>query len=231
MLLAITRLAEKGSADAALCKKYGHECRIVSPLRAEIRSSTIQTFVLAAADGEFDAIFFTSALPAQKIAPLLHPDITKNSRVIAIGPQTAKVLHDAGIAAETLPTFYSRDFVPYLGEWISGKRIGIPRADVPNPGLINAIEDAGGMAFEYRCYGLEPTNELLNFDEVDAVLFTSANSYKMALLPPMQNILPIAIGDITADAMRAGGVEPKIVGDGSLEGTLNALNTYLESSQ
>ncbi|MDV0444070.1 uroporphyrinogen-III synthase [Methanorbis rubei] len=231
MLLAITRLAEKGSADAALCKKYGHECRIVSPLRAEIRSSTIQTFVLAAADGEFDAIFFTSALPAQKIAPLLNPTITKKSRVIAIGPQTAKVLHDAGLAAETLPTFYSRDFVPYLGEWINGKRIGIPRADVPNPGLINAIEDAGGMAFEYRCYGLEPTNELLNFDEVDAVLFTSANSYKMALLPSMQNILPIAIGDITADAMQAGGLEPKVVGDGSLEGTLNALNIYLESVQ
>ncbi len=231
MLLAITRLAEKGSADAALCKKYGHECRIVSPLRAEIRSSTIQTFVLAAADGEFDAIFFTSALPAQKIAPLLNPCITKKCRVIAIGPQTAKVLHDAGIAAETLPTFYSRDFVPYLGDWIAGKRIGIPRADVPNPELLNAIEDAGGMAFEYRCYGLEPTNERLNLDGIDGVLFTSANSYRMALLPDLAGIVPIAIGDITADAMRAGGLEPVVVGDGSLEGTLKSLNTYLEGLQ
>ena len=154
MLLAITRLAEKGAADAALCKQYGHECRVVSSLRSEIRSSTIQTFVLAASDNEFDAIFFTSALPAQKIAPLLNPSITKTTRVIAIGPQTAKVLHESGIAAETLPTYYSRDFVPYLGSWIKEKRIGIPRADVPNPDLINAIEEAGGMAFEYRCYGL-----------------------------------------------------------------------------
>ena len=227
MLLAITRLAEKGAADAALCKKYGHECRVVSPLRAEIRSSTIQIFVLAVADGEFDAIFFTSALPAQKIALLLPPSITRTTRVIALGPQTAKILHESGIAAETLPTYYSRDFVPYLGTWIEGKRIGIPRADVPNPDLINAIETAGGMAFEYRCYGLEPTNELLNLDGVDAVLFTSANSYKMALLPHLNtnNILPIAIGDVTADAMRAGGLEPKIVGDGSLEGTLKMLNT------
>lgn len=233
MLLAITRLAEKGMADAALCKQYGHECRVVSPLHAEIRSSTIQTFVLAAADGEFDAIFFTSALPAQKIAPLLSPGLTKTTRVIAIGPQTAKVLHESGIAAETLPTFYSRDFVPYLGNWIEGKRIGIPRADVPNPELFNAIEKAGGMVFEYRCYGLEPTNEPLNLDGVDAILFTSANSYKMALLPSLDTttILPMAIGDITADAMRAGGLNPRVVGDGSLEGTLRALNAHLRSSE
>ena len=232
MLLAITRLAEKGAADAALCKQYGHECRVVSSLRSEIRSSTIQTFVLAASDNEFDAIFFTSALPAQKIAPLLNPSITKTTRVIAIGPQTAKVLHESGIAAETLPTYYSRDFVPYLGSWIKEKRIGIPRADVPNPDLINAIEEAGGMAFEYRCYGLEPTNEPLNLDGVDAILFTSANSYKMAILPPLtSSILPIAIGEITAAAMRDGGLEPKVVGDGSLEGTLKNLNAYLRSSE
>ena len=151
--------------------------------------------------------------------------------MIALRPSTAKVLQDAGIAAEALPTFYSRDFVPYLGDWIAGKRIGIPRADVPNPELLNAIEDAGGMAFEYRCYGLEPTNERLNLDGIDGVLFTSANSYRMALLPDLAGIVLIAIGDITADAMRAGGLEPVVVGDGSLEGTLKSLNTYLEGLQ
>ncbi len=228
MLIAITRLAEKGTADADLCSRYGHTVRIVSPLRAEIRSSTIQTFVLAAVGAEFDAIFFTSALPAQKIAPLLDPHITRTTRVIAIGPQTAKTLHAAGIAAETLPTYYSRDFVPYLGSWIEGKRIGIPRADVPNPDLINAIESAGGMAFEYRCYGLEPTNELLNLDGADAVLFTSANSFKMAHLPSLDGILPVAIGDITAQAMTDGGVVPAVTGDGSLAGTLEALNACRE---
>jgi uroporphyrinogen-III synthase len=229
MLLAITRLAEKGVTDAILCKQYGHECRIVSPIRANIYDNAIQAFILATIDNEFDAIFFTSALPAQKIAPFLSPHITKTTRVIAIGPQTTKALNKTGISAETLPTFYSRDFVPYLGDWIEGRRIGIPRADTPNLNLINAIEEAGGMAFEYRCYGLEPTNDSLNLDGVDAILFTSANSYKMALLPPLNttHIFSMAIGNVTASAMRAGGLEPKIIGDGSLEGTLKALNTYL----
>jgi uroporphyrinogen-III synthase len=99
---------------------------------------------------------------------------------------------------------------------------------VPNTALIDAIKKAGGKAFEYRCYDLEPTNEPLNLDNADAILFTSANSYKMALLSPLDTYpLPMAIGDITADAMRAKGLEPKIIGDGTLEGTLKTLNTYL----
>lgn len=228
MLIAITRLAEKGLSDAELCEGFGHEVRIVSPMFAETYSSAIQTFVIAANAGEFDAIFFTSALPAQKIATLIDPGLTKKCRVIAIGPQTAKTLHEAGIPAETMPTFYSRDFVPYLGNWIEGKKIGIPRADVPNPYLINAIEDAGGMAFEYRIYGLSPTNELLNLEGCDAVLFTSANSYRFSHLPNMDGFLKIAIGDVTAEAMIEGKLVPEVVGDGSLKGTMQALAKYLE---
>ncbi|HJJ30313.1 MAG TPA: uroporphyrinogen-III synthase [Methanocorpusculum sp.] len=229
MQIAITRLAEKGKTDQALCERYGHSAKIVSPLRAELRASLVQTFVLAANDGDFDAIFFTSAYPAKHIGIMLDREITKRCRVIAIGPQTAKILHDLGIAAETLTTFYSRDFVPYLGDWIDGKRIGIPRADVPNPDLIDAIEKAGGMVYEYRCYGLIPTGEFLDLEGSDIVLFTSANSFSQAVLPDLAGILPIAIGDITAKRMQDGGVTPVVIGDGSLEGTLIALNNYLKT--
>lgn len=229
MQIAITRLAEKGKTDQALCERYGHSAKIVSPLRAELRASLVQTFVLAANDGDFDAIFFTSAYPAKHVGMMLDPVITKRCRVIAIGPQTAKILHDLGIAAETLPTFYSRDFVPYLGDWIDGKRIGIPRADVPNPDLINDIENAGGMVYEYRCYGLIPTGEFLDLEGSDIVLFTSANSFSQAVLPDLAGILPIAIGDITAKRMQDGGVTPVVIGDGSLEGTLIALSEYLKT--
>ena len=37
----------------------------------------------------------------------------------------------------------------------------------------------------------------------------------------------MAIGEITAETLRTGGTDPAVVGDGSLEGTLSALNTYL----
>jgi len=146
--------------------------------------------------------------------------------VIAIGPQTARTLEEHGIRCETLPAFYSRDLVPYLGEWIRGKRIGIPRADVPNPGLIGAIKNAGGIPVEARVYGLVPTGEALATDGADALLFTSASSFSRAVWQPRPGLLLMAIGDITAGAMRAAGAEPAVVGDGSLEGTLVALDRF-----
>jgi uroporphyrinogen-III synthase len=117
--------------------------------------------------------------------------------------------------------------VPFLGEWIRGKHIGIPRADVPNPSLINAITAAGGIPHEFRCYGLAPTGESLFIEEADAILFTSAMSFTEAVWTWRPDILVIAIGDITAEAMREGGINPAVVGDGSLEGTMMALNNYL----
>ncbi|MDO5844753.1 MAG: uroporphyrinogen-III synthase [Methanocorpusculum sp.] len=228
MRIIITRLAEKGVRDNSVCEKYGHTAKIFSPLKAELNPSLAQSFVLSANDGEFDAIFFTSAYPAQKISPLLDKNITKKCRVIAIGPQTEKILHENGIAAEVLDSFYSKDFVPYLGDWIENKKIALPRADVPNKPLINAIEDAGGMAFEYRCYKLVPTGDVLDVSDSDAVMFTSANSFKQAKLPDLSGKVLIAIGEITAEAMKDAGVSPDVVGDGSLEGTLKELNKFLK---
>ena len=126
-----------------------------------------------------------------------------------------------------MPGFYSRDFVPYLGGWIRGKHIGIPRADVPNPALIDSITAAGGIPHEFRCYGLEPTGEILNTGEADVILFTSAMSFAKAVWTKHPGLMVMAIGDMTAEKMRVAGTKPEVVGDGSLEGSLRALNDYL----
>jgi uroporphyrinogen-III synthase len=52
-------------------------------------------------------------------------------------------------------------------------------------------------------------------------------SYIKAIWTPRDELLIMAIGDITATAMRKGETYPVVVGDGSLEGTLAALNIYL----
>jgi len=222
MKIAVTRLSGKEERDAARCAAFGHACYSVHPLRSEIKEDVVSAFARAVERGEFDCIFFTSALPAK----ILAPHLTKTPRVIAIGPETARELARCSVACETLPGFYSRDFVPYLGDWIKGKTIGLPRADVPNAPLINAITRAGGVAREFRCYGLVPTNEPLDLGHADAVLFTSAMSYTKAIWTHRPGLLVMAIGDVTANALRCGGTFPDIVGDGSLEGTLAALNEY-----
>jgi uroporphyrinogen-III synthase len=225
MRIAITRLKGKESDDMDRCRAFGHECYAISPLRAEIRNDRIASFVAAVLDNRFDCIFFTSALPAKLIAPRL----SRWPRVIAIGPATARTLRHFGIDCETLPSFYSRDFVPYLGAWIKGKRIGIPRADVPNPALVDGIKKAGGIPEEIRIYTLIPTGEGLNLDPAGAVLFTSAMSFEKAVWTPRPRLLTIAIGESTAGVMRKSGITPDISGDGSLEGSLRALNDYLRA--
>jgi len=223
MKIAVTRIAGKEKNDVARCAQFGHICYSVHPLRSEIRPDAITAFIKAVDRSDFDCLFFTSALPAKIIAPLLN----RFPRVIAIGPQTAKELQHFEIDCETLTSFYSRDFVPYLGDWIRGKHIGIPRADVPNPSLIDAITAAGGIPHEFRCYGLEPTGESLSLQDADAILFTSAMSFSKAVWNQHLDIIVIAIGDITAAAMQAAGTNPEVVGDGSLEGAMIALNNYL----
>jgi uroporphyrinogen-III synthase len=222
MKIAITRLEGKEGTDNARCAEFGVECYRVSPMRAEILQQVILEFVRRVNEDRYDCIFFTSALPARLIAPHL----SCWPRTVAIGPQTAGVLEEYGIPCETLPSHYSRAFVPYLGNWIEGKRIGIPRADVPNPGLLDAIRDAGGLPEELRCYTLTPTGERLDLREADAVLFTSAMSFTCAVWEKDPGLLVMAIGDITADAIRRGGIEPAVTGDGTLEGTLKALQAY-----
>lgn len=228
MLIAITRLAEKAGRDAALCARYGHTCYTVSPLRAELLEENIDRFVAEANAGNFDAIFFTSALPAEVVAPRLRPDT--GARIVAIGPQTARTLTACGLEAETLPAYYSADFAPYMGEWLKGRKVGIPRAAVPNPGLLQAIRDLGGEACEYPAYTLVPIGEDLDTAKADVVLFTSASSFTEARWTRRAGQTIAAIGTVTAAAMEKAGVIPDVVGDGSLAGTLAALNSREEQS-
>jgi uroporphyrinogen-III synthase len=221
--IAITRLAGKDTDDSSRCATFGHTCYTVSPLRAEIRPDKIASFVAAVEAGRFDGLFFSSALPAQIIAPSL----SRWPRVIAIGPQTAKTLLHFGIECEVLPHYYSSALVPYLGDWLRGKRIGIPRADVPNPGLIDGIRGAGGIPEEVRVYELLPTGDDLDLSSAEAVLFTSAMSFERAIWQTRPGLLIIAIGESTAAAMKRRGTAPHVTGDGSLEGALRALDAFL----
>ena len=225
MKIAITRLTEKGCQDAEMCASFGHESCIISPLAAVLDIKEIAAFLSAYNSGLFDAVFFTSAYPAEKAAPKMQRGIC---RIIAVGPKTAEILARYGHEAEVLPQFTSKAFVPYLQDWIAGKRIGIPRAAVENKALIDKITAAGAVPFEFRCYALQAGGDVWDVSNADAVLFTSARSFTDAVLSGHEGKLLIAVGEMTAEAMRNKGVNPDVVGDGSLAGTLAALNQHLK---
>ena len=225
MNIAITRLKEKETDDKERCLRYGHDCYSVFPLFSRHDYEEIDEFIRVVMQKEFDCIFFTSAFPAGIIAPMLtHVPLP---RVIAIGPQTGKILRSYGVLCEVLPSFYSKAFVPYLGPWIAGKKIGLPRANVPNESLISAIEEAGAEVYEYRCYSLCPTYEPIDLTiSTDAILFTSSMSFQACIWKRHPDLTTIAIGEVTAETMIRAGLTPDIVGDGSLEGTLDEINMH-----
>lgn len=225
MKIAITRLRGKELDDQQRCQRRGHDCYPVSPLYSEMDQDQIDLFIEKVQEKAFDCLFFTSALPAYRLGPLLGR--CPLPRVVAIGPQTAKALRECGIPCEVLHEFYSRAFVPYLGDWIAGKKIGIPRSDAPNADLLQAITDAGGIPVEFNIYALIPTYEELDVREAEGILFTSALSFKTAIWRRREDIILLAIGDVTAAAMQSAGITPDVTGDGSLEGTLDELNIYL----
>lgn len=222
MKIAITRLEEKAADDSRICARCGHECYTVSPLKAEVRIERVREFAASVNRGEYDCIFFASALPAGLIAPLLE----RQPRVIAIGPKTAEILKKYGVDSEVLPSYYSKEFVPYCGDWLKGRKVGLPRADVPDRGLVRAITGAGGEPHEVRVYSLVPTQRVLDLDGADAVIFTSAMSFREAVWTPRPDLIIIAIGEVTAEVMKERGFPPAVVGDGSLTGTFAAINKY-----
>jgi len=227
MLIAITR--HTGALeDAALCEKYNHKAKVVSPIKPVKNMGSIESFIKAANGSEFNAIFFPNAYVAEKLGVCINPRLATKVRMIANGPQTAKILHNIGLAAEMLPFFYSKDLVLYLGKWIHEKKIGIPRAGNTYPKLADDILHAGGIPAEYICYDVEKTNEAMDLTGVDAILFTSPTAFSLAKLPKMENIIQMAIGEVTAQEMMYGGHVPAVVGDGSIEGTLKALNAYIQ---
>ncbi|MGC9435434.1 MAG: uroporphyrinogen-III synthase [Methanomicrobiales archaeon] len=219
MRIAITRVPGKGAEDTETCREFGHSCVHVSPLDAGIDRPVVDAFVAAANDGEFDCIFFTSALPARLIAPRLE----RPPRLVAIGPATAAALEEQGLSCETLPSYYSREFADTLGGWLAGKTVGIPRAAVPNPDLLQSIREVGGIPREFRVYTLTPTRDPLPLGDCDAILFTSALSFREAVWDRRPGIMAMAIGEITAAAMREEGIDPVVIGDGTIRGSLRAL--------
>ncbi len=229
MLIAITKHADCVD-DNTICEKYNHKARIISTVSPVKNQQEIDNFTRSVNDCEFDAVFFPSAFSAEKMGPLINPRLATKVRMIANGPQTAKDLHNIGLAAEMLPFFYSRDLIPYLGKWIRGRRIAIPRASITYPKLSEEIREAGGLPCEYKCYDIMATNEPVDLDGCGAILFTSPAAFTLAKLPRIpEELRLLAIGEVTADAMMYGGMPPSIVGDGSIEGTIQALNAALWS--
>ena len=226
MKIAVTKLEEKSEGVHELFRRYGHEAVIVSTMRAADPSDPLPLLRLRdmVSKEKIDILIFTSSLGAQKLLEKTKPG--KNIRIVSVGPKTAKKAEEYGFRSEVIEKFSSENFADYLGD-ISGKTIGIARAEVPNPELIDSLESKGARVIEAPAYRLEPAgNSILEvLKDVDAVIFTSAKSFELSGFghEDAKKARSIAIGEKTADAMRKYGIHPDYVGNGTLEDCLSSF--------
>lgn len=225
--IAVTKLREKSEGIHELFDRYGHEALIISTMTAQEPTDPAPLSHLAdmASKGEIDILIFTSALGVDKFFERANP--AKNIRIVSVGPKTAKKVEEYGYSSEVIEKFSSEYFERYLG-CIGGKIIGIARAEVQNPELIDSLSSKGATVIEAPAYSLLPSGNCINdiLDDAGAVIFTSAKSFGSSgfIQDKTRKVKVIAIGKKTADAMRMRGIIPDIVGNGTLESCLEILN-------
>jgi len=226
--IAVTKLEEKSEGVHELFRSYGHEAVIVSTMLAADPSDPEPLLRLCQmiSKQKIDILIFTSSLGVEKLLDKVKPE--KKVRIVSVGPKTAKKVEEYGLKSEVIEKFSSDNFADHLGD-ISGKTIGVARAQVPNPELTGSLESKGAVVIEAPAYRLEPAgNSILEvLNDVDAVIFTSAKSFELSGFKPGngKRIKSIAIGPKTAYAMRKYGVHPDFVGNGTLEDCLSSLRT------
>lgn len=227
MKIAVTKLKEKSEGIHELFRKYGHEALIISTITASGPTDPAPLSRLAdmASKGELDILIFTSALGVDKLFEMGKP--AKTVRIVSVGPKTAKRVEEYGMSSEVIAQFSSEHFAGYLGD-ISRKIIGIARAEVPNPELVESLASKAATVVEAAAYRLEPAgNSVVNaLKEADAVIFTSAKSFESSGFNHVhaKKLKVIAIGQKTASSMRKHGMIPDIIGNGTLESCLSLLS-------
>jgi uroporphyrinogen-III synthase len=223
--IAVTKLEEKSEGIPELFRRYGHKAVIVSTMRAVPPADTAPLSRLAemVSNNKIDILIFTSALGVEKLFERIKPK--KNVRIVSVGPKTAKKVEEYGMRSEVIEKFSSEYFAEYLGD-IRGKTIGIARAEVPNPELVNSLTTGGATVIEAPAYRLAACDSIVEIlDDVDAVIFTSAKSFELSGFAPehAKNLKVIAIGQKTADTMRKRRINPDFTGNGTLEACLSQL--------
>lgn len=235
MKIAVTKLKEKSEGISELFLAYGHEVILAPTMRAEepANDSGIRELMRRIEEGSIDILIFTSSLGAEKFLTRCR-NIPESTSIISVGPKTQEKVEEYGYHSEMPQAFNADSISTYLSGRVDGKHVGIARADVPNPELIESLEKLGASVHEATAYVLVPAPG--DFKDAlkgaDAVIFTSAKSFKLAdvLCRDLENITTIAIGPKTSEYMVVSGIVPDVVGDGTLRGCLEMLDTPAAST-
>ncbi len=219
----VPRTREQAGSFSELLRERGAEPLEVPTIEVRPAETTaeLDRAVGLLAAGAYDWVVVTSAngvaaLRSRVEAAGLDARALGRARVAAVGPATEAGLRTWGITADLVPEVAT---TAALGEAFPGRpgRVLLPRADLANPELSEAIAAKGGEPDDVVAYRTIPLDEMgpaarkrLDGGEVDWVAFTAASTVAGFVRsyggPPPDGVRVAAIGPVTAGAAEAAGM-------------------------
>jgi uroporphyrinogen III methyltransferase / synthase len=161
------------------------------------------------------------------------------ARIAAIGPGTAEALRKRGLRADLVPDRYvAEGLVDAFSRMVlRGQRVLLPRAEGARELLVDALGSMGANVHELKLYRAQTPSERdsdglrrLRAGEIDAATFASSSAVRNVVemlggdVAPLRGAFIAAIGPVTADAVRAAGLDVGVMADEyTIEGLVEAL--------
>jgi uroporphyrinogen III methyltransferase / synthase len=219
----------------------------VRPLRvdANVRDAIAQlddTHLVVFASANAVEIFFDMLFELRRDARAL-----RNSRLCAIGPETARTLEAHGLRPELVSGEYTAEgLAETLGNWdLTNARILVPRARQNRDGLPAILAKRGAVVEILPVYELAcpagasaALRKLFEKEPVDVVTFTStatvvnfASSFEGEDLGPLLERTKVAcMGPVTADTARRLGMRVDIIaGEYTTRGLAQAVASHFNA--
>ncbi len=161
------------------------------------------------------------------------------ARIAAIGPGTAEALRKRGLRADLVPDRYVAEGLvdAFSRMVVRGQRVLLPRAKGARELLVDALTSMGAEVHELKLYRAQAPAERdsdglrrLRAGEIDAATFASSSAVRNLVemlggdLSPLRDVFIAAIGPVTAEAVRAAGLDVGVMADEyTIEGLVAAL--------
>lgn len=209
--VAVTRARAQASALAAQLRGLGATAVEAPAIRVEPLEAEVPD--LAA----YDLVAFTSPNAVERFFALVHDArVLAGTTVAAIGPGTARVLREHGIAADVVPPRSVAESLVEALEAVPVTRALIPRAEEARDVLPDALEARGAQVTVLPLY--RTVAEPLDGDAREAALgaryatFTSASSVRFfhEAAGTLDGPRLVSIGPATSAALRERGHEPDV---------------------
>lgn len=240
--LVILRPPDKWDETRRVCAERGVEPVLVPLLHLrEGRSTDLEAFSEALREDRAGWVVFTGASGVQAVLDhaaergLDRSLVTalNRTRVAAIGPRTERALANAGVGVALVPDRTdSQGLVDALVEaGVDGVHVELPRSDRGSDVLREGLQEAGATVHEFAAYTLTVAEDesvladavrQLREGEAAAIAFTSALTaatffdlaHRLDFGPEdLKEVVVAAMGEPTAKALRAQGIDPDVVPD------------------